>query len=329
MAVKDLINLYESPPISNARNRGRATSTEPSSSTTATLLPTPARFIHHPRTTMVHDDPLMGTGSTVPNSSGDGMKVEDTEELKQVREEDVTIATTVLSPKDRPTAIRHSTIQFTNVEESQRLIQHTYPPQLRNPKYPDRPRLYSVTTSTSNGTFSSTLSHVPVPITTVFSRNAAPLHLPKLDEYLSSLPPPEFLEGESKGKETTSSTHKKGVNPTQDGFAGQPTIPGMFPPMDRLKTLGLSLDDLEVNSVQPPFWKDRKSILWTLFNLVIGFLVRHLVVTKHIMPLIIGRQGSSALASFYSLQGLVNTVQVFALILSTIGMSHCCFERQN
>jgi hypothetical protein len=29
-------------------------------------------------------------------------------------------------------------------------------------------------------------------------------------------------------------------------------------------------------------------------------------------------QGSSALASFYSLQGLVNTVQVFALLLSTI-----------
>lgn len=31
-------------------------------------------------------------------------------------------------------------------------------------------------------------------------------------------------------------------------------------------------------------------------------------------------KGSSALASFYSLQGLFNTVQVFALILSTIGI---------
>lgn len=33
----------------------------------------------------------------------------------------------------------------------------------------------------------------------------------------------------------------------------------------------------------------------------------------------IDTQGSSALASFYSLQGLFNTVQIFALLLSTIG----------
>lgn len=31
-------------------------------------------------------------------------------------------------------------------------------------------------------------------------------------------------------------------------------------------------------------------------------------------------QGSSALAPFYSLQGVFNTFQIFALILSTIGM---------
>lgn len=30
-------------------------------------------------------------------------------------------------------------------------------------------------------------------------------------------------------------------------------------------------------------------------------------------------QGSSALASFYSLQGLIDALQIFALILSTVG----------
>jgi hypothetical protein len=41
--------------------------------------------------------------------------------------------------------------------------------------------------------------HRPVPASTLFGRNVAPLYLPKLDKYLSSLPAPEFTKW--KGKE--------------------------------------------------------------------------------------------------------------------------------
>ena len=41
-------------------------------------------------------------------------------------------------------------------------------------------------------------------------------------------------------------------------------------------------------------------------------------------------QGSSALAPFYSVRGLIDTIQIFALLLSTIGWSikhhaQCCW----
>ncbi|KAG7450562.1 uncharacterized protein BT62DRAFT_884109 [Guyanagaster necrorhizus] len=119
--------------------------------------------------------------------------------------------------------------------------------------------------------------HMPVPVTTFFARKAAPLHLPRLDKYLSSLPLPDFLQDDSKWDKKS-----------------------MFPPMDRLALTGCSLDDLETNSKVPASWKDRKTILGSAVGIVLG-------VT-----------GSSALATYYSLQGLTNTVQIFALILNTI-----------
>ncbi|GLB36113.1 hypothetical protein LshimejAT787_0304010 [Lyophyllum shimeji] len=75
---------------------------------------------------------------------------------------------------------------------------------------------------------------------------------------------------------------------------------GMFSPMDKLVESGMSLDDLEANSSVTPAWRNRKTLLGATVNVVLGFT------------------GSSALASFYSLQGLLNTIQIFALILSTI-----------
>ncbi|PPQ62841.1 hypothetical protein CVT24_000535 [Panaeolus cyanescens] len=116
--------------------------------------------------------------------------------------------------------------------------------------------------------------HSPVPAQDVFARNALPLHLPKLDKYLELLKIPHLPSGDESR---------------------------MFPPMDKLASLGWTLDDLENNATSTPSWRDRRSLLGTSINVLIGFL------------------GSSALASFYSLQGLVNTVQIFALILSTIG----------
>ncbi|KAG6849513.1 hypothetical protein H0H93_007867 [Arthromyces matolae] len=118
----------------------------------------------------------------------------------------------------------------------------------------------------------SSTAHLPVPATIVFARNAPPLHLPALDRLLSSMPSPGFSRD----------------------------LQGMFPPMDKLTKLGKSLDDLETNATVPPFWRNRKTLLGSTVNLVLGLT------------------GSSALASYYSLQGLLNTVQVFALILNTI-----------
>ncbi|PBK70305.1 hypothetical protein ARMSODRAFT_885031 [Armillaria solidipes] len=122
-----------------------------------------------------------------------------------------------------------------------------------------------------------TAPHTPVAVTDLFARKAAPLHLPKLDKYLSSLQPPDFLRDDSKWDKNS-----------------------MFPPMDRLALTGSSLDDLETNSKVPASWRDRKTILGSAVGIVLG-------VT-----------GSSALATYYSLQGLTNTVQIFALILNTI-----------
>ena len=124
----------------------------------------------------------------------------------------------------------------------------------------------------------STHNSLPVPATAVFARNAPRLHLPKLDKYIAALEPPPFLQ--------------KGSRWTKDK---------MFPPMERLVTLGRSIEDLETNSAVPPFWRDRSTLLGSAVNAVLGSL------------------GSSALAAFYSIQGLANTLQIFALILTTIG----------
>ena len=140
-------------------------------------------------------------------------------------------------------------------------------------------------------------AHRPVPAPTLFGRNAAPLYLPKLDKYLSSLPAPGFTKWKGKGKETD--------------------VP-MFPPMEQLAASKRTIDDLEHNSTIVPGWRDRN--FW--FSLAEGSAISILVcelaafLDSHLdRPF----QGSSALAPFYSVQGLIDTIQIFALLLSTIG----------
>lgn len=92
--------------------------------------------------------------------------------------------------------------------------------------------------------------HTPVAATVVFSRDAPPLYLPKLDKYLASIPSPSFSK----------------------------TIPGeqrMFPPMGELSKLKTSLDDLETNARRLPIWKNRTTILGSTVNFVIGVMVGH------------------------------------------------------
>lgn len=308
MAVKELIDLYEPSPSAARRARtSRRASLEPSSTSTAasSLPPTPARFISRESpapeasassSTASHSRTVVSRPSSKLSSDG--------AETVDIAEEDVTSSLHhARTPFLDSVLKRPSAIQFADAEEKEKLIPnphaHTYPPQnpfIGGKSYANRPTVISTNTAT---TWSSTRSHIPVPATTVFARNAVPLHLPKLDEYLASLPKPEFLESKRNLKDNLD--EGTGSRPRGSGSKAKAVdAPDMFPPMERLVKSGKSLDDLEVNLGTLPFWRNRKTILGASLNVIIGFL------------------GSSALASFYSLQGLVNTVQVFALLLSTI-----------
>ena len=144
--------------------------------------------------------------------------------------------------------------------------------------------------------------HNPIPLSRVLARNAAPVSLSKLDEYISSLEVPRFpvtyATGEGKGKERDKSSD-------------------MFPPLERLD--GTSIVDLENNSKIPPAWRNRDTIFSSLLNVALGITVCLFCVGTPFLACRSDKlcQGSSAIASFYSLQGLVDTLQIFALLLST------------
>jgi hypothetical protein len=97
--------------------------------------------------------------------------------------------------------------------------------------------------------------HSPISASTVFSRRAAPLSLPQLDEYISSLAPPAF---------SSSSRTKAGVNKD------------MFIPFDRLAATGRSIGSLETNYKAKPAWRNCSSILGGLVNVVLGVTVSSL-----------------------------------------------------
>ncbi|CCL99035.1 uncharacterized protein FIBRA_01044 [Fibroporia radiculosa] len=124
---------------------------------------------------------------------------------------------------------------------------------------------------------------IPVPLSTIFEREAAPLSLPQLDKYIESLPAHSFPS----------------MNTVTEGEMKTPVVQ-MFPPMDHLATAGKSLADLEHNSTVAPGWRNRTSIFSGLTSVALAIT------------------GSSALASFYSVQGLFDTLQIFALILNTL-----------
>ncbi|KAH7318861.1 hypothetical protein B0J17DRAFT_773208 [Rhizoctonia solani] len=119
--------------------------------------------------------------------------------------------------------------------------------------------------------------HETIPIAKLFARNAAPLHLPELDDWLGKLPRFEF-------------TYPKATHAD--------SAPKPFPPLDLLK--GERLKDLIHNSPPTPLWRDWNSVGSTLVNLALSIM------------------GSSVISTFYSLAGLYNAVQIFALILNTI-----------
>lgn len=102
----------------------------------------------------------------------------------------------------------------------------------------------------------NTAPHTPVPATTVFAREAAPLYLPDLDTFLSKLQAPSFsrfASGVRVGKKIVGS--------------------GMFPPMDQLAATGKSIVDLETNSTVSPAWRNRESIIGGISNATLSITV--------------------------------------------------------
>ncbi|KIM22943.1 hypothetical protein M408DRAFT_269120 [Serendipita vermifera MAFF 305830] len=134
--------------------------------------------------------------------------------------------------------------------------------------------------------------HKPIPAKEVFSRRAPPLHLPHLDDLLSRIEPPNFDTNALVSPASTKAKGKgKGKSKLEDSNA-------MFPPLQKLH--GKTLDELHHNSAVPAFYTDKNLILNSIVTTAIGIL------------------GSSAIANYYSLQGLYDGVQIFALVLSSV-----------
>jgi hypothetical protein len=105
----------------------------------------------------------------------------------------------------------------------------------------------------------SDLASAPMSAPKLFSRRAAPISLPELDEYISSLPLPAF------------SSHSR----TKAGTEGE-----RFVPLDRLASTGRSIESLETNFKGKPAWRNCSSILGGLVNTAIGITVGGLFLTS-------------------------------------------------
>jgi hypothetical protein len=94
--------------------------------------------------------------------------------------------------------------------------------------------------------------NAPISAPALFSRHAAPLSLPQLDKYISSLPLPAF----SSHSRTKAYTKRE-----------------KFVPLDRLASTGRSIYSLQTNYKGKPAWRNCNLILGGLVNAVLGVLV--------------------------------------------------------
>lgn len=263
MGVKDLVSLYEpsrstrAPPISARFIRHNGAGNSPStSSPSASASPTPTSSL----TTNTTND------STTLNDNTDTIDITDsfnnTNDDSKYPEYDADDDEETLLPHSAPTKFDYtykyppassSTDHATLVPSSNSSYKKGKSSSPSSSSSPRRPRRHRVNSP-----------HTPVPAKTLFARNAAPLYLPKLDNYLSSLPapifPPDqlvFPPSSGKGKEKA-------------GTARDPKERIMFPPMDRLN--GRRIEDLEHNK-KALNWTDRKSIFGGLTSTVLGVTV--------------------------------------------------------
>ncbi len=107
----------------------------------------------------------------------------------------------------------------------------------------------------TNLRYHDSADHAPISATTVFSRCAAPLSLPQLDKYISSLPLPAF----SLSSRTKADTKRR-----------------KFVPLDRLDMTGRTIESLETNYKRKPAWRNPNSILAGLVSIVLGITVSRL-----------------------------------------------------
>jgi hypothetical protein len=341
MGVKDLVERYNSAPTPtssassppspsrSSRQHPRASlpldgfQTLPLSlgSANSDMNTRPARFIKHPllqadspRVTTVHDSQTNIHGLSHDNAP--------TSSTRAISETPVISAATPELPKNASSGMRN---WLTSVEDAKADPDNAFECEslLSTSEDSDhqgvvfsvksQPLEYSAGSSTAAfapssppRTSTSTLvpprhqlSHAPIPLTTLIAYNAAPLHLPKLDQHISSLPPPSFAHVSS-------------------GLSGKPGSTTMFPPMQQLVDTGKTIEDLETNSILPPWYKNRRGMLGSIVNGALGLTVRYRFTWFSYPTPHINFQGSSFLASYYSLTGVFNTVQIFALILTTI-----------
>jgi hypothetical protein len=92
----------------------------------------------------------------------------------------------------------------------------------------------------------------PVSASTVFSRNAPPLYLPNLNDYIASFPAPHLSAL---------------INRSPSGM-------NMFPPMNLLENSGKTIERLERNEALAPPWISRTTIFEGLANISLGLAVR-------------------------------------------------------
>src|SRR6267154_1208998 len=127
--------------------------------------------------------------------------------------------------------------------EERLLSPHSYPPSQRS--------TFSV--RTPDLSYRDPRDHAPISAPTVFSRQAAPLSLPQLDKYISSLPLPAFSSRISRIRADTKREK--------------------FVPLDRLASTGRSVEALETNYKRKPAWRNCNLILAGLVNTVLGVTV--------------------------------------------------------
>ena len=261
MTVRDLVQQFERassisrPPPSSRTMSSTRSSSLASSSRSANLSPpppSPARFIRQPnaprnpshRNSSASRSTLLSSATTLTTSHD----IHDDSRFAPEHTADIADTNTESSNTLRDT-IPRTTSPPPYWDEKDELLEKSSP-NLKDVKSPLSPP------STSRRvTYPHFPPHTPVPSSQLFAEDAAPLHLPRLDQYLSTLQPPTFVN--MKGKEDS-----------------------MFPPMDKLAASERTLEDLETNTTVAPFWRNRTTILGAALNIIVGFTVRGCIMVS-------------------------------------------------